>query len=364
MRLWTYSDYNMINWKAFNSARVWVCVLVSVLLGGCGLNLPLHNHNEKQVKVKHASKEIVDERVYPTDHMPYYDGKYLISPGDQLEVIYHINTTLQEEYLIAIGDQIRVEFYSYPQFDRTLNVRPDGRITLPYAGDLMAAGSTPMMLAKQVDQKYSKLFTRPHSTVSLIRYGERIRELKEAIKTASRGQSRLALVQPDGRISLPLLPPIMAAGHSLDQVSESIHSEYVKLVPGMATSASLHEVTGNKVYVFGAVEKPGFYLMEGPTTMLQAVAMAGGFKNSHQSESSVMITRDEFNRPIGRIVDLKSVLELGDGGLDMFLHQADIVFIPTTRLGRAAIIGDNIRRMIPVNLGVYYNMAESVNFIR
>ncbi len=342
-------------------------LLLLMLLGGCADSTQEYHQPYPSMHGgaynDNPAKQVDNMRVYPADGVAYFDGKYLISPGDEMEVTYHINTTLRDEYLIAVGDQVRVELFSYPQLDRTLNVRPDGRITLPYAGDVMAVGLTPMQLSTTIDKAYAKLLTQPHSTVSLVRYGERIRELKEAITTAPRGQSRLLLVQPDGRISLPLLPPIMAAGHSLDQVNSVIAREYEKLIPGIATSTSLNSAKGNKVYVFGAVQKPGYYFMEGPTTVIQAIAMAGGFAPSSKEESTVLITRDEFNRPIGQVVNLASVLGLGNGGLDIFVRQADVVYVPTTLLGRAAIVGDNIRRMIPVNLGFYYNMSDTVNFI-
>ena len=314
-------------------------------------------------ELNNPAKTILAERIYPGDNIEYFDAKYLISPGDQLEVTYHINTTQLDKYIIAIGDQIRVEFYSYPQFDRTLNVRPDGRVTLPYAGDLMAAGKTPMQVSKDVNKAYAKLLTNPHCTVSLIRYGERIRELKEAIKTAPRGQSRLALVQPDGRVSLPLLPPIMAGGHSLEQVSKVISHEYESIVPGIATSTALQSIQGNNVYVFGAVAKAGFYAMKGPTTVIQAIAMAGGFTPSDQRSNTVLITRDEHHRPVARVLDLKSALQLDNGGLDIFLRQADVVYVPTSFIGRASIIGENLRRMIPFDFGVFYNMGDTVDFV-
>lgn len=48
--------------------------------------------------------------------------------------------------------QIRIEFFDAPQFDRTLDVRPDGRVTVPFFGDLDAFGLTPTELAKRIDQ--------------------------------------------------------------------------------------------------------------------------------------------------------------------------------------------------------------------
>ncbi len=325
-------------------------VLAPVFMAGC--------------YVPHKPAEIEDGKaVYDQQKLPYYDAGYLISPGDRVEVTYHVDIEQKENYQIALGDQIRVEFFHYPQLDRTVNVRPDGRVTLPHKGDIMAAGLTPMQLADAINDAYSDLLTKPSATVSLIRYGARIRELKEAIRTAARGQSRLALVQPDGKVNLPLLNGMRLAGLTIDQAADAVNDAYEKVVPGMFTSSTLFEVTGNRVYVFGAVRSPGYYQLQGPTTVLQAVGLAGGFANFGQTDSTLLISRDEFNRPVGRLVDLEAVLDEGNIGRDLFVKQSDVIFVPTTTLGRAALIGERIRRMIPVNLSFSYALDDAVDYV-
>jgi len=314
--------------------------------------------------VPHEAATIEDSKqVYKQDPLPYYDTDYRLSPGDRIEVTYHVDVEQKDRYEIAIGDQIRIEFYHYPQMDRTLNVRPDGRVTVPYKGDIMAAGRTPMELSAAVNELYSDFLTMPQSTVSLIRYGAKIRELKEAIRTAPRGQSREAVIQSDGTVNLPLLSGIRIAGMSINQATEEINNAYDKTVQGMFTSAAILEATGNRVYVFGAVQRPGYYQLTGPTSVLQAVGLAGGFADFGEAGSTLLISRDEFNRPVGRLVDLASVLSTGNSGQDYFVRQSDVVFVPTTPLGRAALVGDAIRRMIPVNLGFTYTLDDTVDIV-
>ena len=151
--------------------------------------------------VAHPPADIPNGKQTYKDEVNYLGRDYLLSPGDELEIIYHTAVELQNDYRLAIGDQIRIEFFDAPQFDRTLDVRPDGRVTVPFFGDLDAFGLTPTELAKRIDQAYSQLLRNPRSTVTLIRYGQRIRDLKDAIKTAARGQSRRSLVGP----STPML---------------------------------------------------------------------------------------------------------------------------------------------------------------
>jgi polysaccharide export outer membrane protein len=321
--------------------RLWFVVL---FLTGCVPYTP------------HLSADIPDGKQVFKNEVAYLGRDYLISPGDELEIIYHLNVELQDRYLLAVGDQIRVEFYNYPQLDRTLDVRPDGKVTLPFEGDITAANLTPTQLAASVDRAYSNLLKNPQSTVTLIRYGQAIRELKEAIKTAGRGQSRLTLVAPDGRAGLPLIPPLQVAGKTVDQIERMVAEAYKKIIPGLGTSTILLSAKGNLIYVFGAVGKPGFYELKGPITTLQAVAMAGGLTPNAQASSVLLITRDEEHRAVGRLIDQAGILTDGNIGRDVLMRQADVVFVPNTPISQTALIADFIRRMIPLNFTVNYNL--------
>lgn len=336
-----------------------VTIVALAMLSGCGS--PPTKHND------HNVDDYPDKRVVHTEsQIPYtwVGPRYLVSPGDQLEITYSITSQLQDNYLIDIGDQVRMEFYYYPQLDRTVNVRPDGRITVPYKGDVSAVGLTPTQLAEKLSEVYSDFLNRPRATVSLIRFGEKIRELKQAITTSERGQSRLVLVQPDGRIMLPLIPPIDAAGRTMDELKKEIDRCYARVIDGMATTATLLQATGNRIYVFGAVENPGFIQLQGPTTALQAVSMAGGFSDYAVKGSTLLVTRDEYRRPVGRIIDLETALGNGDLSQDVLLRQADIVYVPRSWLERAAITADAIYRIIPMSFSANYGISDDWDLIR
>ena len=313
-----------------------------------------------------AAKSIPDDRVIHTeDPLPYYDNSYLLSPGDRIEVTFHVDLARKDDYRIEIGDQIRVEFFYYPQMDRTLNVRPDGRVTLPYKGDFLAFGKTPEEIREEIGDTYKDLLTEPALTVSLIRYGANIRELKSAITTSTRGQSRLALIGPDGKIKLPLLPKgLLVAGKTIEQVADQVNGAYGGLIPGMYTTSALYEATGNQVYVFGAVNAPGYYTIKGPTTVLQAVALARGHNSNAAIDSTLLISRDEFSRPVGRLIDLESMLDTGNIGKDVFVRQADVIYVPTSRLGRSALFGQALRTMIPINFTFNYGLTDAVDLAK
>jgi polysaccharide export outer membrane protein len=310
--------------------------------------------------VPHPPADIPGRAQVYRDEVVYLGRDYQLSPGDELEIIYHLDVDLQDQYRLAVGDQIRVEFYHYPQLDRTLDVRPDGKITVPYKGDIAAAGLTPAELSKRIDETFADFLTKPRCTVTLIRYGQRVRELKDAIKTAARGQSRLTVIGPDGRATLPLVPAIMAGGKTIDQFEREVNESYRKLIPTLTTSATLLAAKGNVFYIFGAVNKPGYYELRGPTTTLQGVAIAGGFSPSAEAASTLLITRDEENRAVGRLMNHAEILSTGNIGQDVLLRQADVIFVPNTKLSQATVIGEFIRRMIPLDLAVNYSLSQQV----
>ena len=297
------------------------------------------------------------------DEVVYYGRDYLVSAGDSIEVTYHVDVDLKEKYLLAIGDQMRVEFYFYPQLDRTLDVRPDGKVTIPFKGDIMAAGLTPKEFSQRINEAYADFLNRPQSTVTLIRYGQRIRALQDSIRTAARGQSKLVLVQPDGKITLPLSPPLMVAGKTIDSAEREINEAYNKFIPGMHTSASLLEVKGNVIYVFGAVSKPGYYQLSGPISALQSVAMAGGFSTGAETSSVLLITHNEENQAVARLLNHKEILSNGNLSADVMLHQFDVVFVPNTWISENAILGGFWKSIIPPTLGVTYGYGVNKTLV-
>lgn len=280
---------------------------------------------------------------------------YLLSPGDELEIVYQFDTLLQPDYRLAIGDQIRVEFVDYPQLDRTVDVRPDGKITVPYVGDVLAAGKTPAQLARDLDSSYAKLLKQPHSTVSLVRFGQRIRDLKEAIRTATRGQSRLTVIGPDGRITLPLVSPIFVAGKTIDEAQREITRSYQRIIDGINVSTLLLKATGNRAYVFGYVGRPNYVELIGPTTVTQAIAMSGGLEPRAEARTVLLITRDEARHPVGRVIDLNEILSTGNLGRDPILRQGDVIYVPNTRLADAALTAEQLWSLIPRPISFTYN---------
>jgi len=69
------------------------------------------------------------------------------------------------EYTVGIGDQLAISVWRNPDLSVEVPVRPDGKVSVPLAGDLMAAGKTPMQLANDITAQLSNFLKGPQVTV-------------------------------------------------------------------------------------------------------------------------------------------------------------------------------------------------------
>ena len=70
-----------------------------------------------------------------------------------------------EEYVIGVGDVLRITVWKNSELDTTVPVRPDGNISLPLLGDLRALGMRPLELQRVLDEAYERFVTAPGTTV-------------------------------------------------------------------------------------------------------------------------------------------------------------------------------------------------------
>jgi polysaccharide biosynthesis/export protein len=72
------------------------------------------------------------------------------------------------DYHLALGDKLRIEVYRDAQLSQSVQIRPDGRITLPLIGDLDASGRTPIELRDVIARQLKEYMTNPVVTVIVV----------------------------------------------------------------------------------------------------------------------------------------------------------------------------------------------------
>lgn len=134
--------------------------------------------------------------------------------------------------------------------------------------------------------------------------------------------SRQLPVRPDGKISMPLLHDIQASGLTPMQLRDKIATALAEFMPNPEVSVTVLEVRSYRVSVLGEVQKPGVLQLKAPTTVLEALALAGGFRD-FASPSKIVIFRKgdggqtqrlrfNYNRAVGSAGEENLPLRSGD----------------------------------------------------
>jgi polysaccharide export outer membrane protein len=101
--------------------------------------------------------------------------------------------------------------------------------------------------------------------------------------------SRTVPVRPDGKISLPLLNDVTAAGLTPSQLQQALTKALVTYMPTASVSVIVREVNSYKVTVIGEVRTPGRYELKSQATVLDLLAMAGGLSEFAERGSIVVL---------------------------------------------------------------------------
>ena len=102
--------------------------------------------------------------------------------------------------------------------------------------------------------------------------------------------SRKLVVRPDGKISFPLIGDIAVAGHSTQEVKESLDERISLFVPEGSSTVIVEEMGSLMYYVVGEVARPGMFNVSNQVNVLQALSLAGGL-NTFADEDSIKVIR-------------------------------------------------------------------------
>ncbi|HEY5071365.1 MAG TPA: polysaccharide biosynthesis/export family protein [Caulobacteraceae bacterium] len=169
---------------------------------------------------------------------------------------------------------------------------------------------------------------------------------------------RTAVVQPDGRIILPLIAPVMAADRSVEELADALGAAYAEELLHPEVEVSVKTAGPLKVFVGGEVDKPGVYDMAGDTDALRAIIEAGGFKTSGNQTRVVIIRRGPGGRAMMRTVDLKRALKARTDAELVPLRRFDIVYVPRTGVAEAGVfVQQYFRDLLPGQFGFSYTLG-------
>lgn len=159
--------------------------------------------------------------------------------------------------------------------------------------------------------------------------------------------TKTLIVQPDGRITLPLVGPVMAADRTIGDLQGAIAQAYSAqlLRPHVEVSAKAAPL---KVFVGGEVGNPGVIDLSGDGDALRAIIQAGGFKPGADATSVYIVRRGPNGLGMVRRADLLRGLQHAQADL-VPLRRFDVVYVPRSGVADAGLFMQQyFRDMLPI----------------
>jgi polysaccharide biosynthesis/export protein len=155
-------------------------------------------------------------------------------------------------------------------------------------------------------------------------------------------------VQPDGYITLRGVGDVHVAGRTVPELTEAIRTAYGKILKDPAIAVVLKDFDKPYFIAAGQVGRPGKYELRGDTTVVEAIAIAGGLNDTAKHSQVVLFRRVSRDWMEAKVLDVKKMLNDKSLREDMHLKPGDMVFVPQS-------LTSKIRRFIPVpgmNVGI------------
>lgn len=271
-------------------------------------------------------------------------------------------------YYLSSNDEIRVSVFGYPELTRNVRIPPDGHAFFPVAGDLAVDGMSIPELRRTLEEKLRTADEQRIGTGDQIMIRVyRNEDLGGAMTVAS-----------SGRVQLPLAGEVQIAGLTVEAANNTIAEKLTRyvLTPTVSTtiiksasglpgrisdphvSVEVMAFGGHKVLVLGEVQRPGVYVSEGGSRLLEMMARAGGPTEAAKLKNVALVRpATETSAARTALVNLELALKSGDANQNPTVQRGDIIYVPRTTVANLArffrYIYEILRPFVTVETGIW-----------
>ena len=140
--------------------------------------------------------------------------------------------------------------------------------------------------------------------------------------------TRTVPVRPDGMISIPLAGDIKAAGLTVSELQESLKKQLTAFVANPEVTVSVQEFRSKKINILGQVTKAGAYPLTGRMTILDAIALAGGFRDFAKSKKIYVLRTSADGKQIKLPFNYNEVIKGNQMNTNVELESGDTIVVP------------------------------------
>ena len=139
--------------------------------------------------------------------------------------------------------------------------------------------------------------------------------------------TRQVPVRMDGKISLPLIDDIQAAGLTPLQLKEMLTQKFRQFLSNPVVSVVVTEANSFKIYVSGQVKSAGLHRLRGETTVLQLIPLVGGFTDG-ADQKKITVIRKEAGKDRRFVINYQKIISGEELGSNIVLKSGDTVIVP------------------------------------
>jgi polysaccharide export outer membrane protein len=276
-----------------------------------------------------------------------------------LDALRNFEPAADEEYRLGKGDEITIDFAGRPDLSAKLVVGPDGRITLPLAGDLMLAGQTREESAKAIDTALAPYYSNLEAQVTVTKYtANKVLVLgaveRPGVVTFDGTPTLLEALSRGGLETGPnkaaAIPERCAIYRGHDEV---VWVDLKSLIDSGNPLADLRLRRDDVIYVpngserfvsvLGQVEHPGPVPLTSTSTLASVLATAGGFTSAAGNKPHIQIVDPASGS--SRMISFNDILNPAKS-LEVAPKPGEIVFVPQSGFYRATYVVERLSPMI------------------
>ena len=140
--------------------------------------------------------------------------------------------------------------------------------------------------------------------------------------------SRSIPVRSDGKISLPLVGEIQAAGETPLKLEQAIATRLKNYIEEPVVTVMVQQINSEKFNILGMVSKPGTYPLVGTVTVLDAIALAGGFRDFAKQKSIYILRQNPDGTQARLPFNYKDVVKGRNTAQNVVLQPGDTIIVP------------------------------------
>jgi polysaccharide biosynthesis/export protein len=140
--------------------------------------------------------------------------------------------------------------------------------------------------------------------------------------------SRAVAVRSDGKITLPLMGELVAAGKTPSQLQTEITSGLRPYIAEPAVTVIVQEIKSKRFNILGHIQRPGAYPLNPPVTIMDAIALAGGLRDFAKSKSIYVLRAGADGKTTRLPFNYKDVIRGVHPEQNILLEPHDTIFVP------------------------------------